>query len=337
MRIASLLSSATEIAYELGLGERLVAISHECDHPPQALALPRASRVRFDPVGLTSAEVDAEVRRCMLEHGSVYQVDVGVLRDVRPDLVLTQAVCEVCAVPTGSVEEAVRGMNDPPRVLSLDAHTLGEILATVRQVADAAGEPERGEEAVARLQGRIDRVRRAVADREQPRVLALEWLDPPFAPGHWVPEMIALAGGECLLGAPGGHSAEIPWSEAEGLDPDLLLLVPCGYALDAAREDADRARARLQALAPRAVAAGAAAVGHSAFFSRSGPRVVGGIEALAAWLHPSAGLDAARAEGVLERWPARPSAQKSQSARGLQRSAARTGNGRGREAEEDSR
>ncbi|HYJ79736.1 MAG TPA: ABC transporter substrate-binding protein [Longimicrobiaceae bacterium] len=301
MRIASLLSSATEIVYELGLQDRLVAISHECDWPPEALHLPRLSRVRFDPAGLSSGEVDAEVRRCMAEHGSVYAVDEDALRRARPDLVLTQAVCEVCAVPTGSVLDAVAALAAPPRVLSLDAHTLEEIVATVRQVADAAGEPARGEAAAAGLRERMGRVRDAVAGRPRPRVLALEWLDPPFAPGHWVPEMIDAAGGECLVGAAGAHSLQVAWSEVAGLEPDRLLLVPCGYALEQARADADRVRARLVAAAPAAVARGDAAVGHSAYFSRSGPRVVRGIEALAAWLHPGAAAGASAA-GILERW-----------------------------------
>jgi iron complex transport system substrate-binding protein len=301
MRIASLLSSATEIVYELGLGDRLVAISHECDYPPEALTLPRASRVRFDPSGLTSGEIDAAVRRCMEEHGSVYALDGAVLAQARPDVVLSQAVCEVCAVPTASVREIAGSLPGAPSVVSLDAHTLDEILETVQQVADAAGQPARGREAVDRLRGRLDRVARAVAGRERPRVLALEWLEPPFAPGHWVPEMVTLAGGECLVGSPGGHSVEIPWERVMDLDPDRLLVVPCGYDLDASRADAERARARLLQAAPRAIAAGGAAVGHSAFFSRSGPRVVAGIEALAAWLHPDAGLPTAPG-GRLERW-----------------------------------
>lgn len=300
MRIASLLSSATEIVYELGVQDRLVAISHECDWPPEALSLPRLSRVRFDPAGLTSGEIDAEVRRCMLEYGSVYEIDSAALAASRPDLILTQAVCEVCAVPTPSVHEAVAGFPSPPEVLSLDAHTLEEILASVRDVADAAGEHARGEETVGRLRARVDRVRGGVAGRPKPRVLALEWLDPPFAPGHWIPEMIETAGGESLIGSVGGHSVEVPWADVEGLDPDRLLLVPCGYALEQARADADAARARLHVTAPRAVFGGKAAVGHSAFFSRSGPRVVAGIEALAAWLHPDA-IPASGA-GIIERW-----------------------------------
>ena len=290
MRIVSLLSSATEIVHALGLEDRLVAISHECDHPPEALRLPRASRSRFDPAGLESGEIDRAVREAMERHGSVYEVDVALLRELRPDLILTQAVCEVCAVPTGSVLEMAGSLPGSPTVASLDAHTLEEILGTVQQVADAAGEAERGRAAVATLRDRLRRVREAVAGRPRPRVLALEWLEPPFAPGHWVPEMVEMAGGECLVGSSGGHSLQIDWERVTGLDPDRLLLVPCGYDLEASRADAERARPRLAQAAPRALAAGGAAVGHSAWFSRSGPRVVEGIEALAAWLHPDAGL-----------------------------------------------
>jgi iron complex transport system substrate-binding protein len=301
LRIVSLLSSATEIVYELGLDRHLVGISHECDWPPQALSLPRVSRVRFDPAGLTSAEIDAEVRRCMLEYGSVYEVDVARLAELEPDLILTQAVCEVCAVPTPSVHDAVAASGGRAHVLSLDAHTLEEILVTVRQVADAAGEPERGAETVARLRGRIDRVRDAVAGRPRPRVLALEWLDPPFAPGHWIPEMIEEAGGQSLLGKAGGHSVEVPWGEVSSIAHDRLLLVPCGYAMDAARADADRARERLRAFAAETIDRGDAAVGHSAYFSRSGPRVVDGIELIAAWLHPDA-VRGIETDGRLEAW-----------------------------------
>jgi iron complex transport system substrate-binding protein len=302
MRIASLLSSATEIVYELGLQDRLVGISHECDHPPEALHLPRLSRSRFDPAGLTSGEIDAEVRRCMVEHGSVYEVDVAALKQLRPDLILTQAVCEVCAVPTGSVEDAVRGLTHRPRVLSLDAHTLDGILRTVQQVADAAGEARRGRETVGRLRGEMGRIARAVAGRPRPRVLALEWLDPPFAPGHWIPEMVDAAGGENLLGDSGARSVEVDWVRVAGLDPDRLLLLPCGYGLADARRDADRAADRLRGAAPRAIEGGFAVIGHSAWFSRSGPRVVEGIAALAAWLHPGAVPAEARA-GRLEPWP----------------------------------
>jgi iron complex transport system substrate-binding protein len=223
---------------------------------------------------------------------------------LRPDLVLTQAVCEVCAVPTGSVEAAVAGLAHPPEVVSLDAHTLEGIFATIRQVADAAGVPERGEAAVARLRSRLDRVLANVDGAPRPRVLALEWLDPPFAPGHWVPEMIEIAGGENLVGHAGGHSAQISWAELHGQQPERLLLMPCGYDLEQARVDADRHRSQLMKIAGSAIASGGAWVGHGAFFSRSGPRVVGGIEALAAVFHPDrgSGADEAAVRGRVARW-----------------------------------
>jgi iron complex transport system substrate-binding protein len=301
MRIVSMLSSATEIVHALGLGDRLVAISHECDYPPGALRLPRASRTRFDPAGLSSAEIDAAVRRCMEEHGSVYEVDRERLRELRPDLVLTQAVCEVCAVPTGSVLEAVGALPHPPRVLSLDAHTLEGIVRSHGEVAEAAGVPGRGEEAEARLRARLERVAARVAGRPRPRVLMLEWLDPPFAPGHWVPEMVELAGGENLVGSAGARSREVAWEALEGADPDVLLVEPCGYALAEARADAERSAARLLSLAPRAVREGRAWLLHSAFYSRSGPRVVEGVEVLARVLHPGL-FPEVELHGRAERW-----------------------------------
>lgn len=301
LRIVSLLSSATEILYELGLEDALVGISHECDYPPAALDRPRVSRPRFDPTGLDSAAIDRAVRRCMEEHGSVYEIDVDRLASLAPDVVLTQAVCEVCAVPTGSVEAAVARLPGSTRVVSLDAHTLEGILATMGQVAEAAGVPGRGEAAVRRLRARLAAVAAAVADRPRPRVLGLEWLDPPFAPGHWVPEMVEAAGGENLWGTAGGHSRQGEWSELAGLDPDHLLLLPCGYDLAQAAADAEGHRERLRGVAGRAMRAGRAWLGHSAFFSRSGPRVVGGIEALASVFHPEAWPATAR-PGRLQPW-----------------------------------
>jgi iron complex transport system substrate-binding protein len=302
MRTVSFLASATEILAHLGLVEHLVGISHECDHPPQVLGLPRVSRPRFDPNGLTSGEIDAAVRESMRTAGSVYQVDEALLARLRPRLVLTQAVCEVCAVPTPSVRHAVAALPGPPRVVSLDAHTLDEILASIRQVAAALGEAARGTAAEAGLRQRLENVSRRVAEEPAPRVLALEWLDPWFTPGHWVPEMVAHAGGRNLRGVAGEPSREAGDRELRELDPDVLLLVPCGYAMAAAREDADAAARRLRALAPRAIASGNCWVGDSAFFSRSGPRVVEGIEALASALHPSS--EAPRpAPEVLQRWP----------------------------------
>lgn len=286
-RIASLLASATEMVAALGLEDRLVAISHECDYPAHVLDLPRMSRPRFDPTSMDSAAIDRAVRASMAEHGSVYAVDGEALERIRPDLILTQAVCEVCAVPTPGVRALVEERGLRAEVLSLDAHTIDEILATIHMVGGAAGDAGAAERLVASLRERIARVRETVAGAPRPRVLAIEWLDPPFAPGHWVPEMVELAGGVNLAGSRGGHSRQLDWPDLAGLDPDVLVIMPCGYGLDASLADADRHAAALRQVAGRAVAEGRAyAVDGSAYFNRSGPRVVDGIEILAGLLHP---------------------------------------------------
>lgn len=299
-----MLASATEAVYALGLEDQLVGISHECDYPPEALRLPRASRSRFDPAALTSGEIDSAVRRSMEEYGSVYEVDRALLAELQPDLVLTQAVCEVCAVPTGSVVEAVAGLSAPPLVLSLDAHTIEGILASIADVADAAGVAGRGREVVGGLRSRLDGVIEAVAGEERPRVLLLEWLDPPFSPGHWVPEMVALAGGDLLLGTAGDRSVEVDWRDLDGLDPDLLLIEPCGYGLAEARIDAESHGEALSRVAERAIERGGAWLLHSSYYSRSGPRVVDGVEALARVFHPDrfGQPPAASVASVAERW-----------------------------------
>ena len=287
-RIVSLLASGTEIIDALGLGAGLVGISHECDYPPHLLDRPRVSRPRFDPRGLSSGEIDAAVRRAMAEHGSVYEIDGDVLEALEPDIIITQAVCEVCAVPTGGVREVLGARGIEAEIVSLDAHTIGEILASLGQVARAAGCPEAARVAEASLRDRLSAVREAVRGEAPVRVLGIEWLDPPFAPGHWVPEMIDLAGGRNLIGEAGHPSREVAWEEIEGLDPDALLIMPCGYGLDAARTDADAHAASLLRVAPRAVADGRAwVVDASAYLNRSGPRFATGVEILGGLLHPS--------------------------------------------------
>lgn len=287
-RIASLLASATEITAALGLDNRLVAISHECDYPPRVLDRPRISRPRFDPTGLESAAIDRAVREAMAEHGSVYEIDGDALERLRPDLIMTQAVCEVCAVPTPGVIDVVRARGLGAEVLSLDAHTIDEILETILEVGRTAGDTPRAERYVARLRARLDRVRTAVAPERRPRLLALEWLDPPFAPGHWVPEMIDIAGAESLLGESGGHSREVDWADVDSLDPDVLVIMPCGFGLEASLAAANAHAARLESVAARAISGGRAfAVDGSSYFNRSGPRVVDGVEILAGLLHPN--------------------------------------------------
>lgn len=303
MRIASLLASATEIVCALGLDDGLVAISHECDYPARILDRPRVSRLRFDPAGLSSGAIDAAVRAALAHEGRVYALDEAALRAAAPDLVLTQAVCDVCAVPTSLAQQAALALGRPVRVLSLDAHGIEGILDTIRQVGEAAGVADRARVTVARLQARLDTVRSRVAGRPRPRTLVLEWLDPVFVPGHWGPEMVALAGGENLVGDERGRSRQLGWAELRGLDPEVLVVAPCGYGLDQARAEADAWRERLTAVAPRAVAGGRAWVADgSAYFNRSGPRVVDGVEILAALLHPAVYPDAPLA-GRAECWP----------------------------------
>jgi len=286
-RIVSLLPSATEIVCALGLGDRLVGVSHSCDHPAEVTAKPRLSRPRFAVNGLSGAEIDAEVRRALREHGSVYAIDVDRLAGLEPDLVLTQGICDVCAVPERQAVGALAGLRPGPAVLALDAHDVSAILAGIRAVGRATAADARADACVADIEDRVNAVRVRVAGRPRPRVLALEWLDPPYVPGHWVPELVALAGGDLVAGVAGRPSYRVGWDELRRADPDVLLLMPCGFGLDETRREAARYRGLLQAVAGRAIASGRAYVLEaSAYFSRSGPRVVEGLEILAALIHP---------------------------------------------------
>ncbi len=288
-RIVSLLASGTEIVHALGADDRLVGISHECDWPSTLTDRPRLSKPRFDPAGLDSGEIDTAVRAAMAEHGSVDEVDADLLASLEPDLLISQAVCEVCAVPTPGVRDLMQARGIEARLLSLDAHTVDEIQETIRAVGAALGLEAEAERLLATHERRIARVEAVVSGRARPRVLAIEWLDPPFAPGHWLPEMIGIAGGENLIGTAGGHSTQHAWEDIAGLDPDVLIIMPCGYGLDASIADADRFTRELHSVAPRAIENGSAfAVDGSAYFNRSGPRYIDGIEILAGLLHPDA-------------------------------------------------
>ena len=287
MKIVSLLAGATEIVCTLGLEERLVGISHECDHPPDVLDRPRISRPRFDPSELSSREIDRAVRNAVASGDSVYEIDAEELAKLSPHLVLSQAVCDVCAVPSEGAREVVEKARLDCEVLSLDAHSLRDILDTVNQVGEATGVRERAEACVGELRRRLHEVSRSVTGALRPRVLALEWLDPIFVPGHWVPEMIDLAGGECLAGTAKERSVEASPGELRELDPDVLVVMPCGFGLTAARRAATEQAGLLSDLAPRAIEEGRAfVVDASSYFNRSGPRVVEGVEILASLLHP---------------------------------------------------
>ncbi|MFQ5550473.1 MAG: ABC transporter substrate-binding protein, partial [Gemmatimonadales bacterium] len=246
--------------------------------------------------------VDRMLRETMMEHGSAYRVDLEAVARLAPDLILSQAVCEVCAVPTSLAEQAARATNRPTQVISLDAHSVGDVLQSIMTVGVAAGVKDTARELVARLSARLESVREAVNGAVRPSVLALEWLDPPFVPGHWVPEMIETAGGRLLMGEAGRPSVQVDWESLGGLDPDFLLVMPCGYDLETAQSDAARGAVHLLRVAPRAVEAGAAWIlDGSAYFNRSGPRMVDGVEILSAILHGER-FRGTELEGKAQRW-----------------------------------
>ena len=278
MRIVSLLPSATEIVCALGLEDRLVGISHSCDYPPSISRLPRLSRPRADLTGLSSGEIDAAIRASLRDYDSVYEIDVAGIRELEPDLVLTQGICDVCAVPESQVTAASLGAS----IVTLDAHDLDAIFASIRDVGGATSASERAEALIAQMQQRIARVRERVTGRARPRVLALEWLDPPYVPGHWVPELVAAAGGELLAGTARRPSYRMEWADLQGLEPDVLFVMPCGFNLEATQREATRHRKQLRAVGGRVQLLDA-----SAYFSRSGPRVVDGLEMLASAIFPA--------------------------------------------------
>jgi iron complex transport system substrate-binding protein len=302
-RIVSLLPSATEIVCALGLGDQLVGVSHSCDYPAAVTHLPRLTRPRMSLDGMSGGGIDAAVREMLREHGSVYQLDVERIEALAPDLVLTQGICDVCAVPERQTVAALASVASRPTVLTLDAHDLKAILAGIRDVGRAVDAAPSADACVGEIERRIERVAARVAGRPRPRVLALEWLDPPYAPGHWVPELVRLAGGDLIAGVARRPSYRMAWEDLRSTDPDLLLLMPCGFGLAETRREAERHRSELRRVAARASAAGRAyALDASAYFSRSGPRVVDGLEVLAALLHPDEFRDVALAQRAVG-WP----------------------------------
>jgi iron complex transport system substrate-binding protein len=282
MRIVSLLPSATEIVYALGLESHLVGVTDECDWPPQARTVQVVSRSAL-PAAAEPAEIDRLVSASIGDGQPIYRLDTDAIRDLRPDLVLSQDLCAVCAVPSGHVNQALDVLGCQAEVVSLDPSSLDEVLECVLQVGKAAGVQERAEEVVAGLRERLTSVQAAVEGLERPRVFALEWGDPPFNGGHWVPEMLQLAGAEPVLACPGAPSVRVTWAQIAAAAPHMVVFMPCGYGLQAAVDEATRS------LLGRPELAGVeaiVAIDASAYCSRPGPRLVDGVEILAAALHP---------------------------------------------------
>src|SRR5829696_3272979 len=280
VRIASLVPSATEMLFALGLGDRVAAVTHECDYPPGAEQLPHLTRSAIRE-GLPAAEIDAAVRERTGRGESLYGLDEGTLEELGVGLIVTQAVCEVCAVSFDDVRAVAERLPTQPQVISLDPSTLGEVLADVPRLAQAAGVEAAGEELADDAAARIEAVEHAVRDAPRPRVAALEWLDPIYIGGHWVPQMIELAGGLDVLGSPGEKSRTAEWAELEALSPEVVVSMPCGYYAEQAAAETMKQRERLAALDARVIAVDAAA-----YFSRPGPRLVEGVELLGHLLHP---------------------------------------------------
>jgi iron complex transport system substrate-binding protein len=267
--------------FALGLGDQVVAVTHECDYPPEAARRRHLTR-SLVPEGLSAGQIDAEVRRLRGDGRHLYELDESTLAELDVDLIVTQAVCEVCAVSYEDVVAVAARLPTRPQVISLDPSNLAEVLDDIQRLGEATGVADRAIRLRDALARRLDHVHTAVAGASRPRVLALEWLDPPFIGGHWVPEMIEIAGGQDVLGVPGAKSRTAEWDELAASEPSVLVAMPCGW-------NARQARSEVEAHAPEVAAIGAEriwAVDAAASFSRPGPRLVEGTELLAHLLHP---------------------------------------------------
>jgi iron complex transport system substrate-binding protein len=281
MRIASLVPSSTEMLFALGLGGSVVGVTHECDYPAAASELPHLTATVL-PEGLSAGEIDAAVKSIVGEGKALYSLDEAALEKLEPDLIVTQAVCDVCAVSFEDVVEVAARLPGPPRVVQQDPSSLPEVLDDITRLGEAAGIPARAAALRAELEARLEAVAATVGGAERKRVIALEWLDPPFVGGHWMPEMIAIAGGEDVAGPSGAKSPQVSWEALAGLDPDLVVVMPCGWYVEESRAQAVEYWQRIEALgADRVFAVDAAST-----YSRPGPRLVDGVELLAHIIHP---------------------------------------------------
>lgn len=267
--------------FALGLGSDLIAVTHECDYPPEARKLPRVTRTTL-PADLSAAEIDAAVRERTLEGKSIYELDAELLHELAPELIVTQALCQVCAVSYDDVRALAEEIDSQPMVIALDPHTIGEVLGDARTLAQATDTKDEAVDLIREASERIDRIRLKVRGARRPRVAALEWLDPPYAAGHWTPQMIEYAGGEDILGFTGEHSEQRSWEEIAALEPDIVLVMPCGFDAQIAYREAEMHRDQLAALGAGEVVA----VDAASYFSRPGPRIVDGLELLASIIHP---------------------------------------------------
>jgi iron complex transport system substrate-binding protein len=281
MRLVSLLPSATEIVYALGLGDDLVGVTFECDEPPTARIDKTVVVGGRDTRGMSPGAIDDYVKAQLSAGGDLYTLHADALAGLAPELILTQDLCRVCALPSDHVEDALAYLGCRADVLSLDPHTLAEVLDTILAVGVRTGVPDRAERLVAGLRARLAAVASAVAGRSRSRVAVVEWVDPPFTAGHWVPDLVRAAGGEPVAARPGARSVEVTWQEITDAAPDIVLVAPCGFHLDGAAQQA-------RAIMPRLPGTPVWAIDADGLVVRPGPRLVDGVEAIAAILHPAA-------------------------------------------------
>jgi iron complex transport system substrate-binding protein len=288
MKIVSLLPAATEIAAALGLMDRVVGVSHECDYPTEANQRPRVTHCPIHQAGLSSIAVDQWVRRALRDKGTIYTIDDSLMRELRPDVILTQQLCDVCAVGYGTVARLATTLPGPPKVVNLEPSCLADIFEDIQRVAAACGVAARAEELIAELSVRVEAVRsRAQAIAYHPRCFLMEWVDPPFCSGHWGPELVEIAGGYDSLGRKRQPSAQIAWESVLEASPEIIVLALCGYNVARARKDLEVLQGfpEFDSL-PAARNNRIYIVDASAFFARPGPRIVDSLELLAGILHP---------------------------------------------------
>jgi iron complex transport system substrate-binding protein len=289
MRICSLLPSATEVIASLGLSDELVGISHECDYPPSIKNVPVMVEPMIPSHGLASDDIDRQVHQLVASGQRLYRLKDDLLRQAQPDLILSQDLCHVCAVTPDQLHDALYSMPHQPTVLTLNPSTVHDVIDDVVRIGDAAGRSVEGHRLATQLRDRLEAIRTRVQDiSHRPRVVCIEWLSPLYVAGHWVPEMVQLAGGQDVLAQPGSPSRVVTWDEVLAAAPDVLIVMPCGFSVERTHTELfelmqhpDQWR-----LSPN-LAQRTFLVDASSYFSRPGPRLIDGIELLAAILHPS--------------------------------------------------
>jgi iron complex transport system substrate-binding protein len=287
LRIYSFIPSATEIVYALGLGDQLCGVTHECDYPPEAREKPVAIRSLIDTSGLGQREIDDRVVESVAHGHGLYSIDQALLRESKPDVVITQELCDVCSVSLRDVLSTISDLSEGCQVVSLKPRGLEGVLDDVTTVGRACGAEPKAEALVRSLKARIEGVRQGALSRARPRVFCVEWFDPVFASGHWVPEMVGIAGGEDSLGRAGQDSRRMSWDRVVAFDPEVLVLMPCGFDVRRTVEDIPLLSKNEGWRSITAIKRGMVfATNGSAYYSRPGPRLVDGLELLAKMLHP---------------------------------------------------